>query len=213
MVVSSLIADTTTPDERTRRISYLLSMRYIGIIIGLTTQGILLRDNMFSQIFMLDACLFTCIVFIAMFSLKDKLIESLSKTETSSGRKTHVHLWEAIKPLWQKPGRGTLLQMWIIFIILMIDRTAKNADYEVSILYMGKKMPHFTNSDFSWFRTVETICCTLISTIGVHFLFKGGREREIPITIVAVFLRMLRMIIFAFADNVLAFYIANTLGK
>ena len=77
---------------------------------------------------------------------------------------------------------------------------------------MGKKMPHFTNSDFSWFRTVETICCTLISTVGVHFLFKGGRDREIPLAVIAVSLRTLRMIIFAFSDNALAFYIANTLG-
>ena len=118
MVVSCLIADSTTPEERTRRISYLLSMRYIGIIIGLTTQGILLRDIMFSQIFMLDACLFMFIVFIAMFSLKDKKADTGNKVEaSSSGRKTHLHLWEAIKLLWHKPGRGTLLQMWIIFLI------------------------------------------------------------------------------------------------
>ena len=212
MVVTSLIAESTDPEERTKRISYLLSMRYIGIIIGLLTQGILLTDNMFSQIFMLDAFLFIVIILIAVFFLKDKHSESGNKTEVSS-RKTHLHLWQSIKILWQTPGRGSLLQLWIIFIILMIDRSAKNADYEVSILYMGKKMPYYSNSDFSWFRTMETICCTFISTVGVHFLFKGGRDREIPIVIFAVFLRMMRMVIFAFADNVFAFYIANTLGK
>ena len=212
MVVTSLIAESTTPEERTKRISYLLSMRYVGIIIGLMTQGILLTDNMFSQIFMLDAFLFIVIILIAVFFLKDKRSENGNKTEVS-GRKTHLHLWKSIKILWQTPGRGSLLQLWIIFIILMIDRAAKNADYEVSILYMGKKMPYFSNSDFSWFRTIETICCTFISTVGVHFLFKGGREREISIVIFAVFLRMMRMVIFAFAHNALVFYIANTLGK
>ncbi len=214
MVVSSLIADRTTSEDRTRRLSYLLSMRYIGIIIGLLTQGALLTANKFAEIFMLDALLFVLIVFIAFFTVKGRKPDSGDPGKKgSASHKGPLHLWESVKLLWRQPGRGSLTQMWIIFAVMMIDRAAKNADYEVSVLYMGKKMPHFSNADFSWFRTVETICCALISTVGVHFLFQGGRDRELPLAIIAVCLRIVKMIIFAFTDNALVFYIANTLGK
>ncbi len=205
LVVSTLIAENTSTENRTRRMSYLLSMRYIGIIFGLLTQGVLLRDNRFPEIFTLDTALFVSIIFISLF-LKDS-------DHRLNEPHSHWHLWDSVQVLWRKPASGTRAQLWIIFAVTMIDRAAKNADYEVSVLYMGKKMPDFSNADFSWFRSVETVCCAVIATVGVRVLFVGGRERELPIAIAAVGLRIVKMIVFAFTDDVVIFYIANMIGE
>ena len=47
MAVSSYVSDSTAPEDRSRRLSFLLSTRYFGYLFGLAMQAVILYENQY----------------------------------------------------------------------------------------------------------------------------------------------------------------------
>ena len=74
------MADTTSEEERTWRLGFFLSTKYVGNILGLILQGIYLKRNMFGHMLLLDVILF-CVITLLTLAFVLRKIKCKSKIE------------------------------------------------------------------------------------------------------------------------------------
>ncbi|XP_059139025.1 proton-coupled folate transporter-like [Physella acuta] len=181
MAVNSYISDTTTNEDRSRKLGQLLAMNFFGLIIGYALAGALqdlinLQTTLVAVIVFHLASVLTVFVFVKEVPHKSSLCEK--GTESATGEKQSFFSLQSVKDsvraLVKPREEGKRALVIVAFMAMFLNQTCKVAEQDVTVLFVQKAPLSWQPSGYGYLLSVECagmgLCLLLLLPVLSTFL-------------------------------------------
>lgn len=176
MSVFAYIADITTTEERTRRITILDSLIFLAGFISNLIGGIMLQKFGFSSVYSVSVVLYVTVMIYIVFFLQESYHpdELITMKIIFSGFK----IMESIKLLTRKGSQYYRTKMYLFVISFFVLFFQIIGIDSVTVLYLLHKPLHFQPKDIGYFKAVGNVVKFLGALFITVILIKRLKWRD-----------------------------------
>ena len=202
----TLAIKATTSEGTTAKFSTLLAARYAGNILSLLVQGHLLRVSNYAYCYLIAVGTYLLLIILILKYIPESFDFGFAKS--MSNLYTGV-----IKILCRQPGgRGNLLDLWIVMMVIFLHKSIAASQYAITVLYIHRNISTFSNSAFYWYWIAVKSRYFLIVTIGKWWLERIGLSNS-TMAVFAAFSCSVQFSILSVTHSELMLYVSTVIGS
>ncbi|XP_064620841.1 proton-coupled folate transporter-like [Lineus longissimus] len=219
MAVHSYATDTSTNDQRTRRLGKLLSMNFFGLFFGSLLAGCLLDVLSFNAIFCIVVGINGLATLVILIFLKESVpgIEDDRERDKSKGSGTFLfnpnNIRESLMVLFCPRENNGRCHLMLLFLTVITNQICKAGEVDITMLFVERAPLGWSKSLYGYLLAVDFACLGLSLWILLPLFSNILGIKDANLVLIGLTFKISRLIFVAFSNQTWMVFASVVVGS